>query len=96
MPLIPKVTEEQTKAFANAWDSGGIKVIMDATSIRFATDWANIALKSFVETIAQDMAKRVAAAKAAAPTNAATAPTNAVATQTVPASSEKGRIVLTD
>ena len=93
MPLIPRVTEAQTKSFANAWDSGGIKVIMDATSIRFATDWANIALKSFVAEIAKDMAKRVAAAKAAAPEQ----PVNAFATQTVaPSAPQRSSIILTD
>ena len=92
MALIPKVTEEQTRAFSNAWDSGGIKVIMDETSIRFATDWANIALKSFVAEIAQDMAKRVAAAKATQP-----APTDAVSSKPLPpAAPQKGCIVLTD
>ena len=91
MALIPKVTKEQTKAFSNAWDSGGIKVIMDETSIRFATDWANIALKSFVAEIAQDMAKRVAAKKAA------DAPVDAVATTAVaPTAPTPGRIILTD
>jgi len=86
MPLIPKVTEAQTKAFANAWDSGGIKVIMDATAIRFATDWANIALSSFVAQIAQDMAKRVAEKKAASPN---------VAPEVTPAP-VKSSIILTD
>ena len=92
MPLIPKVTEAQTKAFSKCWDSGGIRVIMDATSIRFATDWANIALQSFVAQIAQDMAKKVAAKKAAT-----SEVTDAVATQTVPvAAPTAGRIILTD
>jgi hypothetical protein len=104
MPLIPKVTEAQTKAFANAWDSGGIKVIMDATSIRFATDWANIALASFVQQIAQDMAKRIEAKKAAGPPPAkmqgdiTVAPTDAVSKTHIPADAPpvKGRIILTD
>ena len=88
MPLIPRVTEAQTKSFANAWDSGGIKVIMDATSIRFATDWANIALKSFVAEIAKDMAKKIEAKKAATP-----APVGADAPANPPV---KGSIILTD
>jgi hypothetical protein len=103
MPLIPRVTEAQTKAFSNAWDSGGIKVIMDATSIRFATDWANIALASFVAQIAQDMAKRIEAKKAAAPPakmqgDITVAPTDAVSTTHIPADAPpvKGRIILTD
>ena len=101
---IPKlqftVTEAQTKAFAGAWDSGGIKIILDNTSIKFATDWANIVLKSFVADMAAQVAK-VAEAKLAAQKTAqggdAVTPTTAVATQTVPAPlPEKGRVVLTD
>jgi hypothetical protein len=102
---IPKlnftVTEAQTRSFANAWDSGGIKVILDTTSVKFATDWANIVLKSFVADMAAQVAK-VAEAKLAAQKTAEGAgpkvatPANAVATQTVPAPSAPSRIVLTD
>ena len=67
------VTEAQTKAFSLAWDSGGIKVIMDNTSVRFATDWANIVLKSFVQDMA-DQVKRVAEEKIAAQKAAQAAP----------------------
>ena len=89
------VTEAQTKGFAGAWDSGGIKVILDNTTIRFATDWANIVLKSFVADMASQVAK-VAEAKLAAQ-KAQTPATDAVAPQTVPVPlSEKGCIVLTD
>ena len=93
-PSVPKfsVTEAQTKAFSNAWDSGGIKMIMDATSVRFATAWANIVLQSaysdptfrmqvFTEVLAQ-----LKAAKQPAPL-AAVAP---------PAPPAKSSIILTD
>lgn len=81
MPLIPKVTKEMTVAFGKAWDSNGIKVILDATTIQFATDWANIALKSFVEDInTQSIKLREEKLAAAGLTRT---PTNAVATQTV-------------
>lgn len=102
---IPKlnftVTTEQTAAFAKAWDSGGIKVLMDSTSIKFATDWANIVLKSFVADMASQVAKvaeaKLAAQKAAVP-GMDSAPTNAVATQTVsaPTIAPQSAIVLTD
>jgi len=46
---IPKINKEQTKAFSKVWDSGGIKIILDDTAIKFATDWANIVLRSFIE-----------------------------------------------
>jgi 4-hydroxyphenylpyruvate dioxygenase-like putative hemolysin len=92
---IPKltftVTEAQTKAFAQVWDSGGIKIIMDATSIKFATDWANVVLKSFVADMAAQV-KKVAEAKIAAQ-----GALNAVATQTVPQpTGPKSSIILTD
>jgi hypothetical protein len=92
MPLIPKVTKEMTAAFGKAWDSNGIKVILDATTVQFATDWANIALKSFVEDInAQSIKLREEKLAAAGKTPA---PTNAVATQTVVP--KPSGIVLTD
>jgi hypothetical protein len=43
------VTEAQARAFAQQWDNGGIKMILDNTSISFANAWANIALKSALE-----------------------------------------------
>jgi 4-hydroxyphenylpyruvate dioxygenase-like putative hemolysin len=93
------VTKEQTAAFAKAWDSGGIKILLDATSIQFATDWANIVLKSFVADMAAQV-KKVAEAKLAAQKQAdSAAPTqaDAVATQTVPAPQpSKSSIILTD
>jgi hypothetical protein len=87
------VTKEQTAGFAKAWDSGGIKVILDSTTIQFATDWANIVLKSFVADMAAQV-KKVAEAKIAAQE---TTPTNAVSTQIVSAPvTSKSAIVLTD
>lgn len=102
---IPKlnftVTEAQTKGFAQAWDTGGIKVILDATSIKFATDWANIVLKSFVADMAAQA--KVAEAKLAAQKAAEGAGPKDV-TPTLPASAQslpqtaatQGRILLTD
>ena len=91
MPLIPKVTKEMTTAFAKAWDSNGIKVILDNTTIQFATDWANIALASFVDDI-NKQSQKLKAEKAAA----AGVPVDAVATKTVPPPVKKSSIVLTD
>jgi len=89
------VTFEQTKAFAQAWDSNGIKLILDNTSIQFATDYANIVLKSFVADMAAQV-KKVAEAKIAAQKQAGTS-ADAIATQTVPAPQPpKSSIVLTD
>ena len=97
---VPKlnftVSEAQTKAFANAWDSGGIKVIMDNTSIRFATDWANIVLKSFVADMAAQV-KKVAEAKIAAQKTAPPAKMQGDITVATPAPTpQKSSIILTD
>jgi hypothetical protein len=91
MPLIPRVTEEQTKAFSKCWDSGGIKIILDNTAIAFACDWANIALSSFVAQIAQDMAKKIEAKKAAGPP-----PAKMQGDITVAPEPKKSSIILTD
>jgi hypothetical protein len=87
----PLVTKEMTQAFAKAWNFNGIKMILDNTSLQFATDWANIALKSYVD----DLIQKALQAKAAK--QPGQLQTNAVATQTVPPSApQKSRIVLTD
>jgi tagatose-1,6-bisphosphate aldolase non-catalytic subunit AgaZ/GatZ len=99
---IPKlnftVTKEQTAAFAKAWDSGGIKIILDNTSIQFACDWANLVLKSFVADMAAQVAKvaeaKLAAQKAQQPSQT---PTDVVAATPVPpAAPQKSLITLTD
>lgn len=65
--MYPQVTKAQTKAFAQAWDRGGIKLLLDDSSVQFGTDWANIVLKSYVDGEA-------AKAKKAAPAPVPTAP----------------------
>jgi hypothetical protein len=94
MPIIPKVTKEMTAAFGKAWDSNGVKIILDATTIQFATDWANIALKSFVEDINAQAVKLREEKKAALAAGKPAEPTNAVATQTVVP--KPSGIILTD
>jgi hypothetical protein len=49
----PQITKAQTSAFAKAWDRGGIKLLLDDSSVQFATDWANIVLKSYVDEAAK-------------------------------------------
>jgi len=47
--LIPSVTKEQTLAFSKVWNNKGIAILLDSSAVQFATDWANIALRSFVQ-----------------------------------------------
>lgn len=59
MPInYPIIKKEQTAAFAKAWDRSGIKMILDDTSVQFATDWANIVLKSYVDDALAKAAKK--------------------------------------
>ena len=59
--VIPTVTEAQTRAYEKqAWHMGcGVKPIIDNTTIRFATDWANVILKSFVAEYSAVIKKQV-------------------------------------
>jgi len=59
--IIPTVTEAQTRAYEKqAWHLGcGVKPIIDNTTIRFATDWANVILKNFVAEYSVVIKKQV-------------------------------------
>ena len=52
---IYQATEAQAKAFAQAWDVNGIKMVLDNTTIQFAVTFANIVLRSCVEDPAVQM-----------------------------------------
>lgn len=43
------VARKETETFAGVWTSNGMAVILDETTIDFATDFANIVLVSFIE-----------------------------------------------
>jgi hypothetical protein len=47
MPFqIPQVPQAAAKHYAdNAWHMGGIKPILDNTTLRFATDFANVCIR---------------------------------------------------
>ncbi len=52
MPInYPKVVPEDVNGFALAWEIGGIKMILDTTSRRFAVDFANTVLRSYVDDL---------------------------------------------
>jgi hypothetical protein len=60
---FPTVTDDTVRGFARAWDCGGLKMILDNTSIKFAKDFANQALKSYVIDLMNKAAKIKAAAQ---------------------------------
>ena len=90
---LGKVTKDMTRSFAKAWDLNGIKVILDDTTMQFATDWANIALKSYY----LDLQKAVSVIQAKRTANPSSrAPVDAVSPSTPAGSLPLGKIVLTD
>lgn len=96
------VTESQAGGFAKAWDRGGIKMILDPTSISFATAFANIALKSALEdpNVQMEIFKivyaRIKAAKGGQPQVEAAAPAQVEAAPAPAPEPAKSSIVLTD
>lgn len=82
---VPQVDIAQAAGFAKVWKKNGLTMILDATAIEFARDFANIVLKSLV----MDGLKRAA-------DNAAKAQALKIdATQKSP-SQQKNQVVLTD
>jgi hypothetical protein len=59
--VIPTITEAQTRQYEKqAWHMGsGVKPIIDGVTIRFATDFANVVLKSFVADYSVMIRKQV-------------------------------------
>lgn len=97
---FPTVTKEHARQYARQeWHmGGGIKPILDETTFQFASDFANIVLKSVMRDMAdkirQMKAVKDAQQKGAGPT---VTPADAVANQTVPTPEpSKLGIVLTD
>jgi hypothetical protein len=46
--LVPQVGVEQAKSYSNVWKYNGLALPLEPHHIQFATDFANITLKSFV------------------------------------------------
>lgn len=65
MPNYPRVSPGDVQNFARAWDLKGIKMILDSTSLQFATDFANTALRSYVDNLIEN-AQKLKAEKAQA------------------------------
>lgn len=44
-----KVNKIEAEAFAKVWNRGGITILLDDNSVQFATDFANVVLRNFIE-----------------------------------------------
>ncbi len=91
----PRVDPKDVQGFAKAWDCNGLKMILDQVSLKFAVDFANVVLKSYVDNLAMKaLAIKAAREKTA---NSAPSPVDAVATQRIiPEAPRKSSIILTD
>jgi hypothetical protein len=54
---FPQIDDNSVKAFAQAWDFNGVKIILDNTTVKFAKDLTNQALKSYVIDLANKAAQ---------------------------------------
>ena len=63
MISIPKVTKEEAKKFSNVWNFKGIAIIVDDVHCEFASNFANVVLKSFVENLMRQQAAEAEKAK---------------------------------
>jgi hypothetical protein len=63
-----KVSLDDAKNFAKVWTYNGIAMPLDGIHCQFATDYANVAIRSFIEYMtAQAKARAQAAEEAARP-----------------------------
>jgi hypothetical protein len=53
-----KVTRNDTAKFAKVWTKNGIAFILPDVALDFATDYANIVLKSFIEQCQREAVER--------------------------------------
>lgn len=96
MPIsYPVVSPGDVKNFARVWNFNGITMILDSTSLQFATDFANTALRSYVNDLAEKAAK-LKAARAQAQQVGQTQVPSAAPAQVNPAPAQKSSIILTD
>ena len=88
----PTVKESDIDGFARVWDCKGLKLIMDATSKRFAIDFATVVLRSYIDDLRAKAALALKAKQAAT----SPAPAEELPPAPVPTPAPKSSIILTD
>jgi hypothetical protein len=86
--MYPTVNLQAVEGFLKVYNSGGLYLLFDQKSKQAMVDFANIALKSYVQDL-QEQAKKLLAAKKAAVTGTAPLPQET-------ATPQKSSIILTD
>lgn len=54
---IPVISKEEAKKFSGVWNCNGVAIIIDDVHCKFAADFANVILRSFVEQFMQQQAE---------------------------------------
>jgi hypothetical protein len=54
---VPQVRIAEAKRFSKAWSHNGVALVIDEPLCRFAADFANVVLKSFVQSFMQQQAE---------------------------------------
>ena len=62
-----RVTIEDAQKFASVWNYNGIVLPLDKIHCQFACDYANVAIRSFMQVIAEQAAAKKKAAEEAKP-----------------------------
>ena len=50
---IPQIDRKQVEGFAKVWTYKGVALCLNDAHIQFASDFANVMLRSFVQQVAQ-------------------------------------------
>jgi len=54
---VPMVSRAEAKRFSKAWSHKGVALVIDDPLCQFAADFANVVLKSFVQSFVQEKAE---------------------------------------
>lgn len=57
-----KIERKEAESFSRQWNKGGITILLSPEAIDFATDFANVAIRSFIALCQQDAAQQAAQA----------------------------------
>lgn len=61
-----QIAKEETQRFSSQWKFNGLVIPMQDAHIQFATDFANIVLRDFIQYCKQQTLAKIAQAQAAA------------------------------
>jgi hypothetical protein len=54
-----QVQRSETEKFSKVWNKGGVTILLTPEAIDFATYWANIVLRNFIQMCQEDAKKQV-------------------------------------